>query len=313
MQCVICGGSNFEIITNQLRNDIKRNIVRCNKCKIISLENPEKNVVDYTKLEYRQKYTAIVNEESSPKEFFDLQMNFQKDRLERIRDLIKEDSEILEIGSSTGHFLESIKNSVSKVVGVELDPNHAKFARDFCNLEILEKPLEKIDFKNKKFDVIFMFQVFEHIQQPLQLLEKCKKILKPNGTIYVEVPNIDDVLFSIYESESFKKRYFRSPHVYYYSKNTIEKMFNKAGFNGVAKTIQEYSVFNHINWILTQNPQKSQIEGYASLNWKHNTSNFHTENQVLKKWFEKINTEYKEILEKNNIAEHVVFRAKTDS
>ena len=118
MQCVLCNNSDFEIITDNLRHNIKRNIVRCKKCEIVSLENPQKDITDYTKSEYRQKYTTIVNEESSPKEFFELQINFQKDRIERVRDLINNESKILEIGSSTGHFLESIKNNVSKVVGI---------------------------------------------------------------------------------------------------------------------------------------------------------------------------------------------------
>ena len=310
MQCTICNNSDFEIITNDLRYNIKRNVVKCKKCKIVSLENPEKDIVDYTKSEYRLKYTTIVNEESSPKEFFDLQINFQQKRIERIKDLINKGSKVLEIGSSTGHFLKSIKDSVSKVVGIELDPNHAKFAREYCNLEIFEQPLEKIDFCNEKFDVIFMFQVFEHIQNPIEFLKNCKKNLNPNGQIYVEVPNIDDALLSIYELDSFKKRYYRLPHVYYYSKDTLEKMFQKAGFIGTTKTVQEYSLFNHVNWILTNQPQNNQIDGYSSLNWKHQNTNFKVQNESLKKWFEKMNLEYKQILEKNSVAEHVSFRGK---
>ncbi|WP_371504475.1 class I SAM-dependent methyltransferase [Nitrosopumilus adriaticus] len=310
MQCVICNNLDFEIITDNLRYDIKRNVVRCKKCKVVSLENPQNNNIDYTKSVYREKYTAIVDKKSNPREFFDLQMNFQKDRIQRVKHLINDKSVILEIGSSTGHFLESIKNSVSKVVGIELDPNHAKFSRETCNLEIIETPLEKTDFGEGTFDVIFMFQVFEHIQNPIEFLENCKKILKPNGVIYVEVPNIDDALISVYESESFNKRYFRLPHVYYYSTKTLQKMFNKAGFHGTANTIQEYSLFNHINWILNNNPQNNQIDGYNSLNWKHKKSDFEIQNALLKKWFEKMNREYKELLEKNAIAEHVSFTGK---
>ena len=310
MQCIICNENNFEVITDLLRYNVKRNVVRCKNCEIVSLENPEENVVDYTKSEYREKYTTIVGEKSTPKEFFDLQMNFQENRIKRIKDLINSDTEILEIGSSTGHFLESIKGQVSKVVGIELDPNHVKFAKEFCDLEIYEQPLEEIKFGNQKFDVIFMFQVFEHIQNPIEFLKNCKKILKPNGTIYVEVPNVDDILLSVYGIQSFKKRYFRAPHVYYYSKTTLEKMFTKAGFQGNAKTIQEYSLFNHINWILTNHPQKSQIEGYNDLRWNQGIEQFESQNILLKKWFEKINKEYKEILENNFIAEHVGCRGK---
>lgn len=310
MQCVICNKNDFELITDQLRFNIKQNVVRCKNCQIVSLENPEEDVVDYTKSEYREKYTAIIGEKSTPKEFFDLQMNFQENRIKRVKDLINNDSEILEVGCSTGYFLEAIKNKVSKVVGIELDPNHAKFAKEFCDLKIYQQALEDIEFGKEKFDVIFMFQVLEHIQKPLEFLRNCKKILKPNGTIYVEVPNIDDALFSVYRIKSFEERYFRAPHVYYYSKITLEKMFNKAGLQGITNTIQEYSLFNHINWIVTNQPQKNMIEGHDHLKWNHSIDEFESQNTLLKKWFEKINNEYKEILENNFIAEHVGCRGK---
>ena len=39
-----------------------------------------------------------------------------------------------------------------------------------------------------------MFQVFEHINRPLEMLSNCKKFLKPNGVIYLEIPNVNDAL-----------------------------------------------------------------------------------------------------------------------
>ena len=81
------------------------------------------------------------------------------------------------------------------------------------NKGILFRYTEKINFNGKKFDIIFLFHVLEHIQNPKNFLLEIKKHLKDSGTIYLEVPNIDDALYSIYNLKSYKEFYFRLPHV----------------------------------------------------------------------------------------------------
>ncbi len=277
------------------------------------LENPEKDVVDYEK-HYRKKYTPILGQIMTPIEFHKFSTKIFQKRLSRIEFLLKSSSSVLEIGSSTGHFLQLIKDKVSDCTGIELDKKFAEFSKKKLNLNIYEKPLEKIDFEGKKFDIIFMFQVFEHIPKPLEL---CKKILKPKGKIYVEVPNLDDALLSIYSISEFQKFYFRAPHVYYYNKNTLFKIMKKSGFNGKVRTIQEYSVYNHVNWIQNKIPQMDQKIGYSSLKWNlqnrgftryppPSPAKFHKAKE-MEKWFERFDHEYKKQIEKLDLGEHVVF------
>ena len=90
----------------------------------------------------------------------------------------------------------------------------------------------KINFNGKKFDVVFLLQVFEHISNPQNLLNQIKKCLNENGIIYIEVPNINDALYSIYNLESYVEFNFRLPHVYYYSDITLEKMLSSCDFKG---------------------------------------------------------------------------------
>lgn len=309
MKCVLCGNTSFQVITNKLRYTIPRKVVKCDKCTLISLENPTENVIDYSGPDYRKLYSPVVDKFLSPKEFFDLVVPFQKSKIERVKKLLNPTANVLEIGSSTGHFLYLIKDKVSKVVGIELDPRHAMFARDNCKIDVYEKPIENVDFK-EKFDVIFMFQVFEHIQNPIEFLTACKKYLKPSGTIYLEVPNINDVLLSVYGLSSFKERYYRVPHIYYYSEDTLAHMMQKCGFNGTTGTAQDYSLFNHINWLLNEKPQDSLEQGYNLPKWNSSSPNRSKENDVLQQWFHKINEEYKKLLEQNGIAENICYTGK---
>ena len=309
MKCVLCGNTKFIVITNKLRNNIPLKVVKCKKFSLISLENPLKIQVDYSKKKYRKLHSPVLKKVLSPKEMFDSQIQFQKNRISCIRHLLKPKSTVLEIGSSTGHFLFSIKDMVKNVVGIELEPRHAEFSRNYCKIEVYDKPLEQTSLKFQQFDIIFMFQVFEHIPNPLEFLLLCKKYLKPNGIIYIETPNVNDVLLSVYDIQSFREFYYREPHAYYYSIESLQKMLKKCGFVGNAKTIQEYTLFNHLHWLLTKKPQLSQSDGYNRIKLTNTTKNGNA-SPILEKWFSQTNTKYQRLLEKCGLAQHVCYIGK---
>lgn len=155
-----------------------------------------------------------------------------------------------------------------------------------------------------------MFQVLEHIPNPIEFMLKCKEYLKPGGNIYIEVPNINEALLSIYDIPAYQKFYYRLPHVYYYSESTLKKILERAGFNGTTKTIQEYTVFNHLHWILTGGPQTSQMDGRQIPGLNCHMPEKSEIPKSIGSWFYKINEEYKKLLEENNIAENICFVGK---
>jgi len=308
MLCMLCGNNNFIVISNRLRNNISKKVISCTSCSLSFIKNFDTNLVDYDK-NYRKKHSPVLGKVMNAQEFYDFSKDIFTNRIKRIKSLLRPSHNVLEIGCSTGHFLDLIRECVSTCTGIELDKKYAKFARDKLNLNVYDKPIEKIEF-DEKFDIIFMFQVLEHIPDPIEFLKLCKKNLKKNGRIYIEVPNLDDALYSVYQNPKFKEFYFRAPHLYYYNKKTLSMLMKKVGFAGQTNTIQEYSVFNHIHWIQTEMPQKDMKSGYSPLTWNMDNDEFLYPSKILKKWFEKINSDYKKILEKNNLAEHVSFSGK---
>ncbi len=308
MKCVLCGNSYFKIIQQKIRFNFLRKVVQCKNCKLVSLKNPNTDIIDYEKT-YRKLHSPILNKQMSSKEFFKFQEKFQPSKISRVNHLLKKNYDVLEIGSSTGNFLNSIKNLVNCSVGIELDKKHMEFSKKHCKLEVYNKPIEKLKL-DQKFDIIFMFQVFEHIPNPIEFLNITKQFLKSSGRIYVEVPNIDDALNSVYGIQNFKNFYFRLPHPYYYSENTLTKVFQKAGFIGKSNFFQQYSVFNHINWILTHKLQASQIDGYSDLLWDSLISNSEKKEILIQKFFKKFNSEYKNLLENNGLTENLSFTGK---
>ena len=111
MKCVLCNSENFKIITKKIRDNIECNVVQCLSCNLVSLENHTKNIIDYDK-SYRKTHSPILGKQLSPSEFFDYELPFQEPRVKRIKSLLNLNMDVLEIGSSAGHFLYSRLDSV---------------------------------------------------------------------------------------------------------------------------------------------------------------------------------------------------------
>ncbi len=96
---------------------------------------------------------------------------------------------VLDIGCAQGGYGKSLKQKRPEIhiTGLELDSYLAKEAKKVYD-KIILKPLEQASF-NKKFDLINMGDVLEHLYDPWKMLKKIAKLLKPNGWLIGSVPN----------------------------------------------------------------------------------------------------------------------------
>jgi SAM-dependent methyltransferase len=130
---------------------------------------------------------------------------------------------VLEIGCGTGGNLKYFKSIYSNLVGCEVSEDAINFARhklpDFdirkCNLP------DDIPFENSKFDVIFLFDVLEHIKDDAASLESIKQKLNVGGSLVVTVPAYQ-FLYGAYDKFLF--------HFRRYSKTRLLNLLTAAGF-----------------------------------------------------------------------------------
>ena len=108
---------------------------------------------------------------------------------------------------------------------------------------------------NHKFDVITLFHVFEHLQDPLNVLRELKKKLKVNGKIIIEVPHANDFLLSIKNLKSFKKFTFWSEHLILHTEKSLRKFLKVCRFKNIQILYyQRYNFENHLGWLTFGTP-----------------------------------------------------------
>jgi len=144
-----------------------------------------------------------------------------KNKVSLINNLQDKKGALLDIGAGTGDFLSVAKNNGWNAVGIE----PSEKARFIANQKGIKLKLNTSDFENNSFDIITMWHVLEHVPNLENQIKELKRLLKPNGSIIIAVPN-----FKSYDANHYKEfwaAYDVPRHLWHFSKTAIHKLFQK--------------------------------------------------------------------------------------
>ena len=254
--CPICDSGDSKIISNKVFDAPEASIYQCQSCTIIfqhPLMPPEEESRFYESdfPGYMEGRAGTASWKSPEAHFARFARGEGIRRLKELSNYLRPDWDILEIGSSTGYFLELMRPYVRSVVGVEPGPDHAAYAnqrgiRTVSSVEALDD--------DKQYNAIFIYYVLEHIREPIGFLESFKPLLKSEGKLFIEVPNVLDVLLSRYEIPQFGPFYWQRMHYYYYSPQTLTDLLSRAGYTSQLIPLQRYDLSNHMVWLRDGRP-----------------------------------------------------------
>ncbi|MFM2368718.1 MAG: hypothetical protein RL619_1018 [Bacteroidota bacterium] len=144
-----------------------------------------------------------------------------KNKLNLINSLQPNKGSILDIGAGTGDFLSVAKENGWHTIGVEPSDK----AKAIAKQKGVTFVGETSELESHSFDVISMWHVLEHVPDLDEQLKELKRLLKPNGTIIIAVPN-----FKSFDAKYYGKFWaaFDVPiHFWHFSKKTIKMLFEK--------------------------------------------------------------------------------------
>lgn len=144
-----------------------------------------------------------------------------KKKVGLINSLHSQKGSLLDIGAGTGDFLVTAKAQNWQVVGIE--PNESAKKLAVSKGIPFKNNIESID--NQLFDVITMWHVMEHVPDVEHQIKELKRLLKPDGTIIIAVPN-----YKSYDAEYYKEfwaAYDVPRHLWHFSKMSVQKLVEK--------------------------------------------------------------------------------------
>ncbi|MGA2983110.1 MAG: class I SAM-dependent methyltransferase [Terriglobia bacterium] len=144
----------------------------------------------------------------------------------------KQSGALLDLGCSSGSFLEFIKGEPWKLYGIEMSADGAKTAEAKSGAQVFVGDIVKAPFPPESFDVITCFDVLEHLYEPRQVLAKVMEWLKPGGIFYVLVPNIDSAEARVFGSYWGGLELPR--HLFHYSPASLSYLAKSVGLQEIS-------------------------------------------------------------------------------
>lgn len=253
-KCILCGDRRHEIVHKGLRDNDFIDVVRCNGCGHVQLNQFPKSDFYKENLQIKRLYSEIDIEKFRESSKFDTDRRYNF-----VQEYVKSNEPILEVGVGYGFLLEKMLENNFNVDGLEVSPDKKENVQLRLKKDILDWDLSSKEFCNstgKKYDCIMMYQVFEHILSPNIFLENIRKIISKEGTIIIEVPNFDDNALKF--SKEYLNFYYQEAHQSYFNFQILKDLLEKSGFNSVeAICHQRYSILNFMNWYINGKPQMS--------------------------------------------------------
>ena len=179
--CPTCGNSHETVLFQKNGGDY----AYCNNCTHIFLKKsliPEKLIQFYT--EYP---TSSLDWHKNESEFYRKIYNHGLDSLQNSF----RSGTLLDVGCSSGYFLSIAQERDFTTYGVEPNELEADYAIQ-NNINIIGKTIDDIP-DSLKFDVITMWDVLEHISNPVEFIRKLKTYLTDKGVIFVQIPTCDSL------------------------------------------------------------------------------------------------------------------------
>lgn len=144
-----------------------------------------------------------------------------KNKLNLINSLQPAKGRILDIGAGTGDFLNVAKQNGWETIGVE-PSDKAKAIALKKEVPFVE---ETASLESHSFDAITMWHVLEHVPDLDSQIKELKRLLKPNGSLIVAVPNFKSFDAKYYGA--YWAAYDVPIHFWHFSKKAIQSLFEK--------------------------------------------------------------------------------------
>ena len=132
---------------------------------------------------------------------------------------------IIDIGSGLCVFLYKMKEAGWDCTALDPDMRSARHAES--NVGIKAICHDFVEYRgNETYDAVSFNKVLEHVQDPIKVLAKSQKLLKPDGFVYVEVPDGERA----YAKEGPLREEFFIDHCHVFSMTSLSILATKSGF-----------------------------------------------------------------------------------
>lgn len=222
-----CDKSHVTFITDALH------VVTCSNCSFVFTGNPPDEQALYEHYYEQISPNAHIYNNESPSPSVREIFFINRARAAKIRSIAPTGS-VLDIGCGPGYFLKTIVNEGFAAHGLEVSTRAAAFAREQFDLTITQGTIDTAAKNLERYDIITMWHVLEHFLDPVSTLTKIRHLLKNDGLLIIEVPNLHSLKFML-KKNRWQGGNHPQYHKSFFTSSTLSRCLKMAGFHNMAR------------------------------------------------------------------------------
>lgn len=266
-RCRLCRNSEYKIIAQEIQNGMLYSIARCLKCSLVFIlethapVSPEYTTLSEKGLDDYHIWLQTKHKELAFRQFVRLLHFFHPPNNSQSK------RKLLDVGCGIGGWLEYAKADY-ECFGFDASPVQSRYAsqrfpwvRCATNLREYQAQLGSI---LPNFDLITLWDVLEHIREPLEMLIELVRQLSPTGLFYASTPSALPMVVKsrLHHDFGLKVRFSWNPreHVSYYSPKTLHLLCKEAGLQVLRmgavsvypRRLSAFEIFRRIGFFLSR-------------------------------------------------------------
>ena len=227
IKCVSCGSTSFKELFRArqyvISDEMKYTLVRCNKCRLVFL-NPQPTQEELKRFYPSEFFCSTEDKVRTAMPSFMM--------LDKVKETMrfKKKGTLLDIGCGRGVFLQRMQHLGWEVHGLDFSPVACQSTSEKIGKDnIFEGDLLSINLPQRRYDVITLWHVIEHVNDPVKTLRKIHTLLKDNGLLIIYCPNFNSWLQLI-----FKEKWYPLSiphHLFHFTRRTLYHILQITGYS----------------------------------------------------------------------------------
>lgn len=225
--CGLCHNDLFEAMPGTKL----AHLCRCATCGLVCVRRfPEHHELEaiYGEEYFRSSDSALTGYDDYERDRYCILKTAAR-RLDEIERYTPARGRILDVGCALGFFLEEAHRRGWQVEGIDISVHAAEYARERLGIPARAGVLRDGGFAPGTYDVLTMWDVIEHVTDPVGELRYGRDLLRPGGLLVLSTPDVGSLVAKVTGARwmGFK---LAEEHLYYFSRRTITLALEQAGF-----------------------------------------------------------------------------------
>ncbi len=192
---------------------------KCRRCGLVML-HPQPSDEELARI-YSEEYFDVTGRAVDPEGARQVKIASFRWNYQHLNGKVLQGGTVLDVGAGEGYAMEVAQEMGLEPYGLELSADAVKNLRKkFGDDRIFHTDIE--DFETtRRFDVITMFDLIEHVRNPHEVIAKAARLLRPGGWLLLSTPDIGSL------SARLMGKYWvhlKREHLYYFDKKTMRRL-----------------------------------------------------------------------------------------